>query len=44
MARKLEKISGIDIIKLYKKNYYKSLPKGNFFKSRLSQILFVIKF
>ena len=33
------KISGIDIIKLYKKNYYKFLPKGNYLKSRLSQII-----
>ena len=45
MARKLAKISGIDIIKLYRKNYYKFLPKGNFFKSRLSQIfIFVLNF
>ncbi len=36
---KLNKISGINIIKLYKKNYYKFLPKGNYFKSRLSQII-----
>tara|TARA_B100000963_G_scaffold361300_1_gene396000 strand:- start:1208 stop:2350 length:1143 start_codon:yes stop_codon:yes gene_type:complete len=42
---KSEKISGIDIIKLYKKNYYKFLPKGNFFKSRLSQIfIFLLNF
>ena len=42
---KLAKISGIDIIKLYRKNYYKFLPKGNFFKSRLSQIfIFVLNF
>ena len=33
------KISGIDIIKLYKKNYYKFLPKGNYLKIRLSQII-----
>ena len=39
---KLDKISGIDIIKLYKKGYYKLLPKGNFLKSRLSQIIIFI--
>tara|TARA_B100000282_G_scaffold221881_1_gene164998 strand:- start:269 stop:1411 length:1143 start_codon:yes stop_codon:yes gene_type:complete len=42
---KSEKISGIDIIKLYKKNYHKFLPKGNLLKSRLSQIIiFVLNF
>ncbi len=42
---KLDKISGINIIKLYKKNYYKFLPKGNFLKSRLSQmIIFLLNF
>ena len=42
---KLDKISGIETIKLYKKNYYKFLPKGNFIKSRLSQIIiFIINF
>tara|TARA_X000000950_G_scaffold257144_1_gene323355 strand:- start:20108 stop:21250 length:1143 start_codon:yes stop_codon:yes gene_type:complete len=42
---KLEKISGIDIVKLYSKSYYKFLPKGNFLKSRISQILiFVLNF
>ena len=42
---KLEKISGIDILKLYRKSYYKFLPKGNFLKSRLSQILiFLLNF
>ena len=39
---KIEKISGIDTIKLYKKDYYKTLPKGNFLKSRLSQIVIFI--
>lgn len=39
---KMEKISGIDTIKLYKKDYYKTLPKGNFLKSRLSQIVIFI--
>ena len=29
---KLDKISGINIIKLYNKIYYKFLPKGNFLK------------
>ena len=39
---KSDKISGIDIIKLYNKNYYKFLPKGNFLKSRLSQMIIFI--
>ena len=42
---KSERISGIGIIKLYKKNYYNFLPKGNFLKSRLSQmIIFILNF
>jgi glycosyltransferase involved in cell wall biosynthesis len=42
---KLDKTSGIDIIKLYNKNYYKFLPRGNFLKSRLSQmIIFILNF
>ena len=42
---KLNKVLGINIIKLYKKNYYKFLPKGNYFKSRLSQmIIFILNF
>ena len=42
---KLDKTSGIDIIKLYNKNYYKFLPRGNFLKSRLSQmIIFFLNF
>ena len=42
---KLDRISGINVIKLYKKNYYKFLPKGNFLNSRLSQIIiFVLNF
>ena len=42
---KLDRLSGINIIKLYKKNYYKLLPKGNFLKSRLSQmIIFILNF
>ena len=39
---KLDKISGINIIKLYNKNYYKFLPRGNFLKSRLSQMIIFI--
>ena len=39
---KLDKILGIDIIKLYKKSYFKLLPKGNFLKSRLSQLIIFI--
>ena len=42
---KSDKTSGIDIIKLYNKNYYKFLPKGSFLKSRLSQmIIFILNF
>ncbi len=42
---KPERTSGIDIIKLYNKNYYKYLPKGSFLKSRLSQIIiFILNF
>ena len=42
---KLDRISGINIIKLYKRNYYKFLPKGNFLKSRFSQmIIFILNF
>ena len=41
--QKFDKILGINIIKLYNKKYYRFLPKGGFFKSRLSQlIIFVI--
>ena len=40
-----DRISGINIIKLYRKNYYNFLPKGNFLKSRLSQIIiFILNF
>ena len=35
---KPDKISKIDIIKLYKKKYYRFLPKGNFFKLSLIHI------
>ena len=42
---KSDRISDIDIIRLYKKNYYNFLPKGNFLKSRLSQfIIFILNF
>ena len=40
--QKFEKILGINIIKLYKKKYYELLPKGNFFKSRISQLIIFI--
>ena len=40
--QKFEKILGINIIKLYKKKYYELLPKGNFFKSRFSQLIIFI--
>ena len=39
---KLDRISGIGVIKLHNKNYYKFLPKGNFVKSRLSQMIIFI--
>ena len=43
--QKFEKILGINIIKLYKKKYYEFLPKGNFLKSRLSQLtIFICNF
>ena len=45
MARETGENIGIDIIKLYNKNYYKFLPKGSFLKSRLSQIIiFILNF
>ena len=35
----------IEIINLYKKNIFKNLPKGSFFKSRLSFVLiFILNF
>ena len=40
---KIDKLDGINIIKLYRKNYYKFLPKGNFLKSRFSQIVLFVK-
>ena len=40
--QKFDKIVGINMIKLYKKNYYRFLPKGGFFKSRLSQLIIFI--
>ena len=40
--QKFDKILGINIIKLYKKKYYRFLPKGGFFKSRLSQLIIFI--
>ena len=45
VARETGENIGIDIIKLYNKNYYKFLPKGSFLKSRLSQIIiFILNF
>ncbi len=42
---KVDKLGGINIIKLYKKNYYEFLPRGNFLKSRFSQtVLFFRSF
>ena len=42
---KKNKTTNISIIKLYEKEFYNSLPKGGFFKSRLSQILiFILNF
>ena len=40
--QKFDKILGINIIKLYKRKYYRFLPKGGFFKSRLSQLIIFI--
>ena len=40
--QKFDKIMGINIIKLYNKKYYRFLPKGGFFKSRLSQLIIFI--
>ena len=37
-----KKIENLNIIKIYKKNFYNYLPKGSFLKSRISQILIFI--
>ena len=43
--QKKDKISKINIIQLYKKNYFDKLPKGGYLKSRISQILiFLLNF
>ena len=36
---KKDKIKDIKVIKLYKKNFYKFLPKGGYIKSRISQLI-----
>lgn len=42
---KNEKLKDINVIQLYKKNYYNLLPKGSYFKSRLSQFtIFILSF
>ena len=42
---KKNKLYGIDVIKLYQKSFYNLLPKGSFFKSRISQlIIFILSF
>ena len=42
---KKHKVSNVNIIKLYNKNYFKNLPKGGYVKSRISQILiFLLNF
>ena len=42
---KKHKVSNVNIIKLYNKNYFKNLPKGGYIKSRISQILiFLLNF
>tara|TARA_B100000959_G_scaffold118945_1_gene125069 strand:+ start:65 stop:1207 length:1143 start_codon:yes stop_codon:yes gene_type:complete len=42
---KKHKVSNINIIKLYNKNYFKNLPKGGYFKSRISQtLIFLLNF
>tara|TARA_B100001057_G_scaffold175337_1_gene175973 strand:- start:16975 stop:18117 length:1143 start_codon:yes stop_codon:yes gene_type:complete len=40
---KKDKINGINIIELYKKSFFESLPKGGYLKSRLSQIIIFVK-
>lgn len=37
-----KKIENLNIIKIYKKDFYNYLPKGSFLKSRISQILIFI--
>ena len=39
------KLSDINVIKLYHKSFYNLLPKGSFLKSRISQIIiFILSF
>ena len=45
MGRKKNKLSDINVIKLYHKSFYNLLPKGSFLKSRISQIIiFILSF
>ena len=42
---KKHKVSNINLIKLYNKNYFKNLPKGGYLKSRISQtLIFLLNF
>ncbi len=42
---KKNKLTNINIIKLYNKNYFKNLPKGGYLKSRISQtLIFLLNF
>lgn len=41
--KKKDKLEGINIIELYQESFYESLPKGGYFKSRLSQLIIFIK-
>ena len=42
---KKHKVSNFNMIKLYNKNYFKNLPKGGYFKSRISQtLIFLLNF
>ena len=36
---KKNKLNDINVIKLYDKSFYSLLPKGSYFKSRISQII-----
>ena len=44
-GKKKNKLSDINVIKLYHKSFYNLLPKGSFLKSRISQIIiFILSF
>ena len=39
MGRKKNRLNDINVIKLYDRSFYSLLPKGSYFKSRISQII-----